>query len=66
MKLCLLEACIIITRISGMRTAPFPRFLIPHRVPHGVYPKILVLPSSEPPQECDGCTPASVTLDSWW
>ena len=27
------------TRISGRRTAPFPPFLIPHRVPHGLYPR---------------------------
>ena len=31
------------TRILGRRTAPFPPFLIPNRVPRGVYPNILVL-----------------------
>ena len=36
-------AQIIGTRILGRRTAPFPPFPIPHRVPHGFLPKILVL-----------------------
>ena len=30
----------------GRRTAPFPALRIPHRVPHGVYPEILVLTRS--------------------
>ena len=31
------------TRILGSYARPFPPFLIPHRVPRGFYPKILVL-----------------------
>ena len=30
------------TRILGRRTAPFPPFLFPNRVPHGFIPKILL------------------------
>ena len=36
---CLNDLVSISTRILGRRTAPFPGFLVPQRVPHGFTPR---------------------------
>ena len=35
----LIKFLVVSTRILGRRTAPFPLFLIPYRVPHGFTPR---------------------------
>ena len=53
---------IISTRILGRRTAPFPPFLIPSRIPHGFHPRILVLTARTFAAECEALGVADNTF----